>query len=52
MRVAVRVVDVGAGSLFWSARFDRAGPLMIDTEQELAETICRSLVVQFTRKEG
>ncbi len=52
VRVAVRVVDVGAGSLFWSARFDRAGPLMIDTEQELAEAICRSLVVQFTRKEG
>ncbi|MDU9404389.1 hypothetical protein RTH46_18020 [Pseudomonas sp. zfem004] len=52
VRVAVRLLDVGAGSLLWSARFDRGGPLLIATEQELAEAICHCVIGQFVRHTG
>ncbi|WP_228533295.1 hypothetical protein [Pseudomonas sp. UFMG81] len=47
VRVAVRLVDVEAGGLLWSAHFDRGGPLLIALEQELAEAIADCVIAQF-----
>ncbi|UWF51458.1 hypothetical protein NYP20_11025 [Pseudomonas sp. N3-W] len=49
VRASVRLVDVARGRIRWSGQFDRHRPYGIATQQDLAESICRSLTGYFTR---
>ncbi len=47
VRASVRLVDVAQGRIRWSAQFDRNRPYGIATQEDLAESICRSLTGYF-----
>jgi TolB-like protein len=49
MRASVRLIDTAQGRIHWSAQFDRNQPCGIATQEDLAESICRSLTGYFTR---
>lgn len=47
VRASLRLVDVAQGRIRWSAQFDRNQPYGIATQEDLAQTICRSLAGYF-----
>lgn len=47
VRASLRLVDVAQGRIRWSAQFDRNRPYGIATQEDLAESICRSLTGYF-----
>jgi TolB-like protein len=49
VRASVRLIDVAQGRIRWSAQFDRNQPYGIATQEDLAESICRSLTGYFAR---
>jgi TolB-like protein len=49
VRASVRLIDVAQGRIRWSAQFDRSHPYGIATQEDLAESICRSLTGYFDR---
>jgi TolB-like protein len=51
VRASLRLVDVAQGRIRWSAQFDRNRPYGIATQEDLAESICRSLTGYFARSE-
>ncbi|MDF0732935.1 hypothetical protein P0Y43_19775 [Pseudomonas entomophila] len=50
VRVSVRLLDLGAGRILWAGQFDRSAPLVIATEQEMAEAICRCVIECFVHR--
>jgi TolB-like protein len=48
----VRLIDVAQGRIRWSEQFDRNQPYGIATQEDLAESICRSLTGYFARGSG
>ncbi|MGE8143935.1 hypothetical protein ACQKP7_01865 [Pseudomonas frederiksbergensis] len=49
VRASVRLIDVAQGRIRWSEQFDRNRPYGIATQEDLAESICRSLTGYFAR---
>lgn len=49
VRASVRLIDVAQGRIRWSGQFDRNRPYGIATQEDLAESICRSLTGYFAR---
>ncbi len=49
VRTSVRLIDVAQGRIRWSEQFDRDHPYGIATQEDLAESICRSLTGYFAR---
>lgn len=49
VRASVRLIDVAQGDIRWSEQFDRNQPYGIATQEDLAESICRSLTGYFTQ---
>ncbi|WP_213942291.1 hypothetical protein [Pseudomonas sp. dw_612] len=49
VRASVRLIDVAQGRIRWSEQFDRNRPYSIATQEDLAESICRSLTGYFGR---
>ncbi|MEB0045609.1 MULTISPECIES: hypothetical protein [unclassified Pseudomonas] len=49
VRASVRLVDAAQGRIRWSEQFDRSRPYSIATQQDLAESICRSLTGYFAK---
>ncbi|APC18007.1 hypothetical protein BLL42_20575 [Pseudomonas frederiksbergensis] len=49
VRTSVRLIDVAQGRIRWSEQFDRNRPYGIATQEDLAESICRSLTGYFIR---
>ena len=49
VRTSVRLIDVAQGRIRWSAQFDRNQPYGIATQEDQAESICRSLTGYFAR---
>lgn len=49
VRASLRLVDVAQGRIRWSAQFDRNQPYGIATQEDLAASICLSLVGYFAR---
>lgn len=47
VRLSLRVVDNGAGSVVWSQQFDTAGPLSIELQGQLAAAACAALALYF-----
>lgn len=47
VRASLRLVDVAQGRIRWSAQFDRERPYGIATQEDLAQSICRSLTGYF-----
>lgn len=52
VRASVRLIDVAQGRIRWSGQFDRNRPYGIATQEDLAESICRSLTGYFARGGG
>ncbi|WP_411960837.1 hypothetical protein ACK3BE_12670 [Pseudomonas mandelii] len=52
VRASVRLIDVAQGRIRWSEQFDRNQPYGIATQEDLAESICRSLTGYFARGSG
>ncbi|CAI8845970.1 hypothetical protein [Pseudomonas sp. IT-P294] len=52
VRTSVRLIDVAQGRIRWSEQFDRNRPYGIATQEDLAESICRSLTGYFSRGGG
>ncbi|MBK5550015.1 MULTISPECIES: hypothetical protein [unclassified Pseudomonas] len=49
VRASVRLIDVAQGRIRWSGQFDRKQPYGIATQEDLAESICRSLTGYFAQ---
>jgi TolB-like protein len=49
VRASVRLIDVSQGRIRWSGQFDRKRPYGIATQEDLAESICRSLTGYFAQ---
>ncbi|MGE8068177.1 hypothetical protein [Pseudomonas sp. NPDC089569] len=49
VRASLRLVEVAQGRIRWSAQFDRNQPYGIATQEDLAESICRSLTSYFAK---
>lgn len=49
VRASVRLIDVTQGQIRWSGQFDRKRPYGIATQEDLAESICRSLTGYFAQ---
>ena len=49
VRATLRLIDVAQGRIRWSEQFDRNRPYGIATQEDLAESICRSLAGYFAR---
>lgn len=49
VRASVRLIDVAQGRIHWSAQLDRNRPYGIATQEDLAESICRSLTGYFAQ---
>ncbi|WP_150748326.1 hypothetical protein [Pseudomonas fluorescens] len=49
VRATLRLIDVAQGRIRWSEQFDRKRPYGIATQQDLAESICRSLTGYFSQ---
>jgi TolB-like protein len=47
VRASLRLIDVAHGDIRWSEQFDRNQPYGIATQEDLAESICRSLTGYF-----
>lgn len=52
VRASVRLIDSAQGRIRWSAQFDRNRPYGIATQEDLAESICRSLTGYFSQGGG
>ncbi|MFJ3370479.1 hypothetical protein [Pseudomonas sp. NPDC086251] len=52
VRASVRLIDVAQGRIRWSEQFDRNRPYGIATQEDLAESICRSLTGYFSRADA
>lgn len=49
IRASLRLIDVAQGRIRWSEQFDRKRPYGIATQEDLAQSICRSLTGYFAR---
>lgn len=52
VRASVRLIDIAQGRIRWSEQFDRNRPYGIATQEDLAESICRSLTGYFARADA
>jgi len=50
IRASIRVVDVSVGCITWSEQFDRDAFFAITLQEELASSICGSLMSFFGRE--
>ncbi|WP_095083488.1 hypothetical protein [Pseudomonas sp. Irchel s3h17] len=49
VRASLRLIDVAQGRIRWSGQFDRNQPCGIAAQEDLAQSICRSLTGYFAR---